>query len=62
MYEPRAIVRFEYVFVTHTGHDLAAGSPFEDWSIPMYPVLRGIERGEHVSFDGELLGGIKAGI
>jgi hypothetical protein len=61
MYEPGVIASFEYVSVMHTGHDLAAGGPFEDWSVPMYPVLRRVEPGEHVSFDGELLAGVKAG-
>jgi len=62
MHEPSVIATFEYVLVMHTGHNLAAGGPFEDWSTPMYPVLRRVEPGEHVSFDGELLAGVKASI
>ena len=62
MHEPSVIATFEYVLVMHTGHNLAAGGPFEDWSTPMYPVLRRVEPGEHVSFDGELVAGVKASI
>jgi hypothetical protein len=55
MHDPGAISSFQYVLVMHTGHDLAAGGGFEDGSIPVHPVLRRIEPGEHVSFHGELL-------
>jgi hypothetical protein len=57
-----ATTAFDYVLFMHSGHDLAGASAFEDWAIPMYPVLRRVEPGEHVSFDGELLVGVKAGI
>ena len=57
-----ALTDFHYVLVIHSGHDLAGARAFEDWGIPMYPVLRKVEPGEHVSFDGELLAGVKAGI
>jgi hypothetical protein len=62
MHDPGAIASFQYVLVMHTGHDLATGGEFEDGSIPMYPVLRRVDPGEHVSFDGALLPGVKAGI
>jgi hypothetical protein len=62
MRDERAMAEFEHVLVMHTGHDLANDAAFTDASIPMYPVLRRVEPGEHVSFDGELLAGVKATI
>jgi hypothetical protein len=62
MHDPGVIASFHCVLVMHSGHDLSAGSAFEDWGIPMHPVLRRVEPGEQVSFDGEVLPGVKAGI
>jgi hypothetical protein len=62
MHDDSSLADFHYVLVMHTGHNLAKGCGFEDWSVPMFPVLRKVEPGEHVSFDGELLAGVKASI
>jgi hypothetical protein len=60
MRDADAIASFEYVLVKHDGVDLCGGRDFWTGGIPMYPVLRGVQPGEHVSFDGELLTGVKA--
>jgi hypothetical protein len=62
MHDQQAMAHFEYVLVLYTGRFKLRGRHRRDFSVPMYPVLRHVQPGESVSFDAELLAGVKATI
>ena len=62
MRDERAMADFEYVLVMHTPRFRLRGRRRWAGGVPMYPVLREVRPGEHVSFDAELLAGVKATI
>jgi hypothetical protein len=62
MRDPEGMAEFEHVLVLARDRDLSGAAPLWHGTVTMYPVLRRVEPGEHVSLDGELLPGVKARI
>lgn len=62
MHDQHRMADFEYVLVPADRLDLTGDGPVSDFGVPMYPVLRRVQPGDHESFDGEVLAGVKATI
>ena len=62
MVDRERMAEFEYVLVLAMDRDLSGAAPLWHGAVTMYPVLHRVEPGEHVSFDGDLLPGVKATI
>ncbi len=62
MRDPERMAEFEHVLVLARDRDLSGNAALSHGAVTMYPVMRRVEPGEHVSLDGELLPGVKATI